>query len=111
MKNTLAKAVTDLDEYVLFCDNLKGQANDEFMGSSFGSESTKVHSEDEKIQPGYIVPPPLDARSTSDSIEPTCSEETQMDPEDAVPESDVEEVCVEVEDGENNRNIFTLLFG
>ena len=30
IKGTFSKAVSDIDEYVLFCDNLKGQANDEF---------------------------------------------------------------------------------
>ena len=70
--------------------------------------------EDEKIQtegmPGYIVPPPVDVSNGNDDIETQIPEEVREDPNDVLPESDVEEECEEADENEDNRNIFTVLF-
>ena len=71
-------------------------------------------SEDEKIQtegmPGYIVLPPVDVSNDNDDIETQILKEVREDPNDVLPESDVEEECEEADENEDNRNIFTVLF-
>ena len=71
-------------------------------------------SEDEKIQPegmpGYIVPAPVDVSNDNDNIKIQIPEEVREDPNDVLPESDVEEQCEETDENEDNRNIFTVLF-
>ena len=71
-------------------------------------------SEDEKIQTegmlGYIVLPPVDVSNDNDDIETQILKEVREDPNDVLPESDVEEECEEADENEDNRNIFTVLF-
>ena len=85
--------------------------------SSFEKTSCLITAdgrEDKKIQPegmpGYIVPPPVDVSNDNDDIETQIPAEVREDPNDVLPESDVEEECEEADENEDKRNIFTVLF-
>ena len=76
-------------------------------------------SDDDKIEPesmpGYIVPPPLDVENTVTIIESPIPEWSE-EPEDAIPESDVEHTSSDDDDDFeeaeviDDGNIFSILF-